>query len=143
MENIDMQSVIKAGAAAAGVAILLGLLSLIPFLGPVVAICLACAGFLIPVGAGIGYGYLAPGEEDMATSALGGALSGGASGLILGIFSGLSSAVSTAVYSNVGDALASGTVATLLCVCGFGLGGLAFGAIGGVIWPLIQGRRAA
>ncbi len=142
MNNIHMQSVIKSGAAAAAVAIVLGLLSLIPVLGSVAAICLTCAGFLIPVGAGIGYGYLAPGEEDTATSALGGALSGGASGLILGIFSGLSSAVSTAMSSSVGDAFASGTAATLLCVCGLGLGGLVFGAIGGVIWPLIQGQRA-
>ncbi|MCA9935645.1 MAG: hypothetical protein H6662_11930 [Ardenticatenaceae bacterium] len=141
MENIHMQSVIKAGAAAAGVAILLGLVSLIPFLGQVVAICLVCGGFLIPVGAGIAYGYFAPGEEDMTTSAIGGALSGGASGLILGVFSGLSSAVGTAFSSNIGDALASGTAATLLCVCGFGLSGLVFGAIGGVIWPMIQNQR--
>lgn len=141
MNNIHMQSVIKAGAAAAAVAIVLGLLSLIPVLGPMAAICLTCAGFLIPIGAGIGYGYLAPGEEDMATSALGGALSGGASGLILGVFSGFSSAVNTAMSSSMGDALAGGTITTLLCVCGLGLGGLIFGAIGGVIWPLIQKQR--
>jgi len=141
MENIHMQSVIKAGAAAAGVAILLGVLSLIPFLGQVIAICLLCGGFLIPIGAGIGYGYFAPGEEDMTTSAIGGALSGGASGLILGLFSGLSSGVAAAFSSNIGDALAGGVGTTLLCVCGFGLSGLLFGAIGGVIWPAIQNQR--
>lgn len=141
MNNIHMQSVIKSGVVAAAAAILLGLLSLIPVIGPVAAFCLACAGFLIPVGAGIGYGYFAPGEEDMATSALGGALSGAASGLILGVFSGFSAAVSTAVSSNLGEAAVGGIVGTLLCMCGFGLGGLVFGAIGGVIWPLIQGQR--
>lgn len=141
--NLHMPSVLKAGGAAAGLAALLFLLSFIPYLGGIFVFCLLCGGFLIPIAAGIGYGYFAPGEEDMATSALGGALSGGAGGLLLGILSGISAGVSGAVSDGLGGALAGGTAATLFAVCGLGFAGLLFGAIGGVIWPTIQKNRGA
>jgi hypothetical protein len=141
MNSIHMPSVLKSGGAAAGLAALLFLMSFIPFLGDIIGFIFICGGFLIPIVAGIGYGYLAPGKEEMSQSAIGGALAGGASGFLLGILFGISAAISGAVTEGLGEALAGGTVVTLLCVCGLGIGGLIFGAIGGVIWPLIQGSN--
>lgn len=141
--NLHMPSVLKAGGGAAGLAAVLVLLTFIPFLGPAIGFCLLCGGFLIPIAAGIGYGYFAPGEEDMATSALGGALSGGAGGLLLGILSGISAGVGSAASEGLGGAFVGGTAVTLLAVCGLGFAGLLFGAIGGVIWPTIQKNRGA
>jgi len=118
------------------------LLSFIPALGDFFGFCLVCGGFLIPIAAGIGYGYFAPGEEEIKDSAAGGALAGGASGLLLGIFAGLSATVTSAVSDSLGNALASGAIVTLMCVCGLGIMGLVLGAIGGAVWPLIQKRSA-
>lgn len=140
--NIHMGSVIKSGGLAAVLAIVLGLLSFIPVLGDIIGFVFLCGGFLIPIAAGIGYGYFAPGKEEIKDSAVGGALAGGASGLLLGIFFGISATVNTAVSDSLGNALAGGAIVTLLCVCGLGIAGLIFGAIGGVIWPLIQRRSA-
>lgn len=141
MNNIHMPSVLKSGGAAAGLALLLLLLSFIPVLGRIIGFAFLCGGFLIPIAAGIGYGYLAPGQEELSQSAIGGALAGGVGGFLLGIFFGISAAISSAVTEGLGEALAGGTVVTLLCVCGLGIAGLVFGAIGGVIWPLIQGSN--
>jgi hypothetical protein len=141
MNDLHMPSILKSGGAAAGLSALLLLLSFIPGLGDIVGFCFLCGGFLIPIAAGLGYGYLAPGKEETTQSAIGGALAGGASGFLLGIFFGINALVSGAVTEGLGlgEALAGGTVVTLLCVCGLGIAGLIFGAIGGVIWPLIQG----
>jgi hypothetical protein len=111
----------------------------IPVLGDNVGFCFLCGGFLIPIGAGLGYGYLAPGKEETTQSAMGGALAGGASGFLLGIFLGISVLIGGAVTEGLGEALVGAPIFTLLCVCGLGIAGLIFGAIGGVIWPLIQG----
>lgn len=138
--NLHMGSVVKSGGLAAAVAVLLGLLSFIPVLGDVIGFCFICGGFLIPIGAGLGYGYFAPGEEEIMDSAVGGALAGGASGLLLGIFAGLSATVTSVVTENVGEAVIGGAILTLLCVCGLGIMGMVLGAVGGAIWPLIQKR---
>jgi hypothetical protein len=141
MNNIHVGSIFKSGGAAAALAFVLLLISFIPVLGDIIVFCFLCGGFLIPIGAGIGYGYFAPGEEDVAQSALGGALSGGASGLLLGVFFGVSAAINGAITAGLEEALVGGTVLTLICVCGLGIAGLVFGAIGGAIWPVIQKQR--
>ncbi len=145
MDNLHIPSVLKAGGTGAGIAVVLGLLSYIPFVGPFIGICFFCGGFLIPIGSGIGYGYFAPGEETTSTSAVGGGLAGGVGGLILGIFSGINATIFTALSDSAtsgGEALAGGAIVTVMFVCGLGFMGLILGAIGGVIWPLIQGQMS-
>ena len=127
MEKLDMQSVLKAGGIAAGVAVVLSILSWIPFVGGIATFLLVCGGIFIPIAGGMMYGYFAVGEEDMQTAAIGGALAGGVSGIIVGIASAL-----------IGGAIeVSGPIGGAIClgVLGFGLG-----ALGGVIWPSVQGR---
>lgn len=128
MNNLDMQSVLKAGAIAAGVAIALNVLSFIPFIGGIFGFLLICGGIFIPIIGGMGYGYFATGKEDTQTSAIGGALSGGVSGIIMGAGSALIGSDTLSV---------SGPIAGALCL---GFMGFALGAIGGVIWPQIQDR---
>lgn len=141
MSGLHFPSVLKAGGAAAALAIVLGLIALIPFLGPIVLLCFLCGGFLIPVGGGMAYGYFAPGEEDTGQSALGGALSGLAAGVLLGIFAAVSGSVSTGLSEGVGSALASGAVGTIIFSGCLGFMGLILGALGGLLWPVVQ-RRA-
>lgn len=138
MNNINFPSVLKAGGAAAGVAILLGALSFVPYIGGIAVACFLCGGILIPIGGGMLYGYFAPGQEDTSTAAIGGALAGGASGILLAVFWAIVNAVSTGIQDGIGGGLASGAaggVAGSLC---FGIMGFVLGAIGGLAWPLVQ-----
>lgn len=146
--NIHTSSVVKAGGAAALVGLVLALISAIPVLGCLFA-PLACLGaVLLPAGAGLGYGYLAPGKEELGQSAVGGALAGGFSGFAYGFVVGLVSLITgagTAVMLEDADILAgtaSSIVAFVGSLCIPIVTGLIFGAIGGVLWPLIQGERA-
>lgn len=141
MNNIDMQSVLKAGGASAGLAIVLSLLSLIPVIGPVIGICFLCGGILIPIGAGMLYGYFAPGEEDTSTAAIGGSLAGGAGGILLAIFSAISGSVVTGLQEGVGSGLMAGLGSGIFVSICFGIMGFILGAIGGVLWPLVQQRQ--
>lgn len=138
MNNLDMQSVLKAGGIGAGVAIVLGVLSLIPVIGPVIGFLFLCGGFLIPIGAGILYGYFAPGQEDTATAAMGGALAGGASGILLAVFNAISATVVGAASEGIGTGLAGGAISGTIGALCFGIMGFVLGAIGGLIWPFIQ-----
>ena len=138
MNNLHMQSVLKAGGVSAGVAILLGVLSLIPFIGPFVAICFLCGGILIPVAAGMLYGYFAPGEEDMSAAAVGGALAGGVGGIFLAIFSAVTGAVTTGLQEGLGGGLAAGATGGIFSALCLGIMGFILGGIGGAIWPLVQ-----
>ena len=141
--NIHFPSVLKSGGIAAVVAVVLGILSLIPFVGPFVGLCYCLGGFLIPVAAGLGYGYLAPGDEDYGESAVGGALSGGAAGILYGLLFGFGTLIITAISGGgIGEAVASGVLTTIFSACGFTFAGIIFGALGGVLWPLIQGQRS-
>lgn len=140
MNNIDMQSVLKAGGIAAGVAILLSVLSFIPVIGPIIGICFLCGGILIPIAAGMLYGYFAPGQEDTGTAALGGALAGGAGGILLAIFSAISGSVMTGLQEGVGSGLAAGLGSGIFVSVCFGIMGFILGAIGGVIWPMVQNQ---
>jgi hypothetical protein len=106
--------------------------------------CFCIGGLLMPIGADPLHGYFAPGQEDIGESALGGLLAGGTAGIIYGIFQGLSALVSSFFNSSgVVDALATSALTTVFSVCGFAISGLLFEAIGGILWPLIQQRRAA
>ena len=141
MDNLHIPSVLKAGGVGAGIAILAGVLGFIPVLGDIIGFCMLCGGFLIPITSGMLYGYFAPGQEDTAQSAVGGALSGGAGGLLLGIFTAISGSAMSAISDagvGAGDAIVGGIFGSLICACGFGIAGLVLGAIGGVLWPLVQ-----
>jgi hypothetical protein len=138
VNNLDMQSVLKAGGVSAGVAILLGVLSLIPFIGPIIGIFFLCGGILIPIGAGMLYGYFAPGEEDTQTAAIGGALAGGAGGILLAIFSAISGTVTTGMQDGLGSGLAAGAVGGIFGALCMGILGFILGGIGGAVWPMIQ-----
>ncbi len=138
MNNIDMQSVLKAGGIGAGVAIVLGILSLIPVIGPIIGFIFLCGGFLIPIAAGMLYGYFAPGLEDTATAAIGGALAGGASGILLAVFSAISGGISSGLQEGVGAGLAGGAISGIFGVLCFGIMGFVLGAVGGLIWPFVQ-----
>ncbi|MCI0398311.1 MAG: hypothetical protein L0332_23800 [Chloroflexi bacterium] len=146
--NVHMPSVIKAGVIAAVVSGILAVLTAIPFVGGFIWLCTCFAGFLIPVGAGLLYGNFAPGQEDLAQSAIGGGLAGAIGGLIYGVISGLSTTVLATLIQS-GDvetavtALTAGIVGTLISCCGTAIGGLIFGAIGGALWTVFQGRKGS
>lgn len=138
MDNIDFPSVLKAGGAAAGVAILLSVMSLIPVVGPIIGFCFLCGGVLIPIAAGMLYGYFAPGQEDTSTAAIGGALSGGAGGILLAVFSAISSSVVTGLQDGVGSGLTAGLGSGIFVSICFGVMGFVLGAVGGLLWPMVQ-----
>jgi hypothetical protein len=137
MFKIDGPSLFRAGAMGAAVAGLLYLMSLTPFFDNVLLVLLIAGGILIPLGMGMYYGYLAPGEETMFQSVVGGAISGLIVGLILGLAFGLNAIVMSSATSFIGS-LASG-VGTSLVIGGiFGAIGAILGAVGGVIWKVVQ-----
>lgn len=146
--NVHMPSIVRSGGIAVLASIVLGILAALPLLG-----CLfwplVCLGWiLIPLGAGLGYGYLAPGKETLGESALGGALAGGFSGLVYGLVSGIAGLVTnTGTVALMEDpdmvpgAIAGGVVGLVFSICLPLVGGLIFGALGGIIWPAVQGNR--
>ena len=146
--NIHMPSVIKSGGIAAAVNLVLGLLAALPLVG-CFFVPLVCLGwFVVPTAAGLGYGYLAPGKENLGESALGGALAGGFGGFVNGLAVGLLSLVTNAGFAAMSEdvealpaALAGGVVGLTVALCVPTVGGLFFGAIGGAIWPAVQGER--
>ena len=146
--NINMGSVVKAGGIAAGAGIVLAILGAIPFLNCLVVPLLCIGSVLLSIGAGMGYGYFTPGREEMAQSATGGALAGGFAGLVYGLGAGLlglvTNAGATAMLEEADIALGSGgsVVAILGSTCITLVVGLVLGAIGGLLWPVIQGNRA-
>jgi hypothetical protein len=137
MLKIDVSSFLRSGTLGAVIAGLLYLMALTPFFDRILMVLLLAGAVLIPIGVGMYYGYLAPGEETMFQSIAGGALSGLVAGIILGLAFGVNAAVMSAASSFLGS-IASG-VGTSLIVGGiFGAAGAILGAIGGVIWKLIQ-----
>jgi hypothetical protein len=135
--KLHTPSIMKAGGIAAGVSILLGILSVIPILGCLLAPLTCIGGFLVPFGAGLGYGYFAPGKENTMEGVVGGLLTGIVSGVIYGTLYGLGAFLvndfSTAAMLLVGS------------VIGAAIFGGMMGALGGLVWPQIQnmveGRR--
>jgi hypothetical protein len=142
MFKLDGSSLVRAGALGAAIAGLLYLMALTPFFNTVLTVLLIAGGILIPLGTGMYYGYLAPGEETMFQSVFGGAISGLIVGLILGVAFGLNAIVMSAATSFLGS-IASG-IGTSLIVGGiFGAVGAVLGAIGGVIWKFVQRPETA
>ena len=136
MLKINGPSLLKAGTMGAAIAGLLYLMSLTPFFDNVLMVLLLVGGILIPIGTGMYYGYLAPGEETMFQSVVGGAISGLVVGLILGLAFGLNAFVMSSLPFL--GSLASG-IGTSLIVGGiFGVVGAILGAVGGLIWKFIQ-----
>ncbi|MDM8526747.1 hypothetical protein QUF58_00935 [Anaerolineales bacterium HSG24] len=135
--KLDMGSVLKAGGFAAVAAILMGAISggiaMMPlgdFLNLVLAPFYCFGALLIPIGAGMAYGYFAPGKENLVEGIVGGVLTGGVAGLLYGLINGTVTMFTAGVMD--------GLLITVSTGCMFALGGVFFGAIGGVIWPQIQ-----
>lgn len=137
MFSIDWNSLIKAASVSAVVAGLLYLLALTPFFNNVLLVLLLAGIVLVPLGGGLYYGYLAPGEETMTQSVVGGALSGLGAGIILGIAFGLNAVVMNAAGSILGS-IASGIGTSLIAGGILGAVGAILGAIGGIVWKVVQ-----
>lgn len=150
--NVNMNSVLKAGGLGAAVGLLLALLGIIPFLNCLLLPLLCVAWFALPIGTGMAYGYFTPGKETTGQSALGGALAGGFAGLVYALINGLvtsaTGGMATAFEQLEGleglpieSTTTAGIGGLLVGVCFSVFGGLLFGAIGGVLWPMFQGSR--
>jgi hypothetical protein len=137
MFNLDWNSLVKAASVSAAVAGLLYLIALTPFFNNVLLVLLLAGIILVPLGGGLYYGYLAPGEETMSQSVLGGALSGLGAGIIVGLAFGLNAVVMSAAGSFLGS-IASGVGTSLIAGGIFGAVGAILGAIGGIIWKVVQ-----
>ena len=137
--KIHFGSFVRSGTVAAVVAGFLYLLALTPFLNNLLVVLFLAGAVLIPFGAGLYYGYLAPGEETMGQSVIGGALSGLVAGIIIGIAVGINAFMLTAASTGVlGYAVAGGIGVTLLSAAIFGVFAAIIGALGGVLWRFIQ-----
>lgn len=137
--KIHVGSFVRSGTVAAVVAGFVYLLALTPFFDTLVLGLLIAGIVLIPMGAGLYYGYLAPGEETMGQSVVGGALSGLISGVILGIAFGINAFTVTAISTGLPGYAALGSVTvTILFVIVAGIFAAIMGAIGGALWQLVQ-----
>lgn len=138
MNKIHVGSFIKSGTMGAVVAGFIYLLALTPFFNNVLHVILLASTVLIPLGAGMYYGYLAPGEEQTGQSVLGGALSGLVAGIILGIAFGVNAFMLGTASNILGYAITSSIMVTIVTAVVFGLFGAIIGAIGGLLWQLVQ-----
>jgi len=143
---IPMQRIIGTGAGSDAIGLILGLLAAIPSLGCLIVPLLGLGFLLLPMVAGLGYGYFAQGKETLHESMLGGALAGVFGGLVYGSATGLVSLATqsgaAAFLQDVDVIVAANSsiigVAASLCVAL--ISGLIFGAIGGALWPAFQKR---
>lgn len=123
MIQLHQESIIKVGGGAAVLSIVLGVLAGIPYLGLLFWPFSCLGGLFIPIGAGLAYGYFAPGKEDLSQGLVGGALTG---------------AVAVAIFSFLSAIFSSGIMVTIGSTIFGAIFGAVFGAIGGFIWPQIQ-----
>lgn len=161
--NIHTKSILQAGGSAALVGLSLALLASIPLqraigvvagpdpIGLTLALLAATPPLnclvvpllgLLPLGAGLAYGYLVPRKDDVA---LGGALAGAGGGTLYGITAGL---ISLATHTGAAVALQDVEVVTALgnpslvgVLLSLGIAiinGLIFGCIGGALWTTIR-----
>lgn len=136
---IHFSSFIRAGTAAAVIAGLFLLISLSPLSDGFIAALIVIGLLLVPLGAGMYYGYLAPGREGVMQAGLGGALSGAVGGLVLGIAVGINQFMVALINtSSLGMSIVSSTAVILLVAGILAVLGAILGGIGGVLWPLIQ-----
>lgn len=140
--KIHISSFIQAGTAGAVIAGLLLMLSLTPFFDNVLPILLVGGAMIIPICAGVYYGHLAPGEETMRQSIVGGALSGMVSGIILGVAFGLNAFMRDLASGIFGYAVVEGLIVTIISGVLLGVLGLLLGGLGGVIWKAVQKPEA-
>ena len=136
--KIHFGSFMRSGTVAAVVAGFLYLLALTPFFDNVIMVLMLGGIVLIPFGAGMYYGYLAPGEETMGQSVIGGALSGLVAGIILGIAVGINAFMLGTVTGILGYAVTSGIQATIISAVIFGIFAAIIGGIGGILWKIVQ-----
>lgn len=145
--NINTGSVVKAGGIAAGVGLVLAILGGIPFLNCLFVPLLCIGAVVLPIGAGMGYGYFTPGREEMSQSALGGALAGAFGGLAYGIGSGIMGLITNAGAAafledaDIAVSAGGGIMGLLLSTCLSVVAGLVLGAIGGLLWPAFQRNK--
>jgi hypothetical protein len=141
--NLDMSSVLKAGLIAAIAGAVIGVLAGLPLIGVLFWVCNCFGVFLVPLGAGLLYGYFAPGHENLGQGALGGALAGTATGLIFGLFNIVTqSVISLLEGSSLAGVAVGGTLGLVLVGCGSVIFGGLLGAVGGAIWVIFQGEKA-
>lgn len=138
MYKIHVGSFIRSGTMAAVVAGFIYLLSLTPFFNNILHVILLAGAVLIPFGAGMYYSYLAPGEERTGQSVIGGALSGMVAGIIIGIAFGINAFMLGTVSNIFGYAIVSSIGVTILTAAILGLFGAIMGAVGGLLWQLVQ-----
>ena len=118
----------------------LGILGIMGTIGIVLCAC----GWIITVGIGFLYAYLAR-PVDMSGGALGGALATAIAGLLGGLLGACLAVVTPmAVLSvDIGTALASGALGMVQAICGGLIGGAIVGAIGGLIGAATVGKKPA
>ena len=145
--TVPLRSINGTVAGPDPIGLILGLLSAMPVLSCLL-VPLLCASFvLLPLGAGLGYGYLSPSEHSSTDSLLGGGLTGAFGGLIYGLIAGLASLVinsGAAVFLQdvaVVPKAVSNIIGVIVSAGLVFVGGLIFGAIGGALWPVF-GRRS-
>ncbi|MDX1414046.1 MAG: hypothetical protein R3293_07630 [Candidatus Promineifilaceae bacterium] len=139
MAKIHVGSFIKSGTMAAVLAGFIYLLALTPFFNNLLLVILLASAILIPFGSGMYYSYLAPGEERMSQSVIGGALSGLVAGLILGIAFGVNAfMIGVASTGILGYAVAGSIGVTILSAAILGVFGAIMGAVGGILWQLVH-----
>lgn len=139
MLSINFPSVLRSAAVSATIAGLVLLLALTPFLDNVLLVLLLASALLIPFGAGLYYGHLAPGVESSFQSIVGGALSGLLAGFILGLAFAFNSFMLTTVTTGLlGQALASSAGVFLITGGILGMAGAILGGIGGLVWRFVQ-----
>ena len=137
--KIHFGSFVRSGTAAAVIAGFLYLLALTPFFNNIIMVLMLSGIVLIPFGAGLYYGYLAPGEESIGQSVVGGALSGLVAGIILGIAMGINTFTITAVSTGLlGDAIPASIGVTVIIAVIVGLFAAIMGALGGILWQFVQ-----
>jgi hypothetical protein len=137
--KIHFGSFVRSGTVAAVVAGFLYLLTLTPFFNNVLMVLMLAGIVLIPFGAGLYYGYLAPGQETIGQSVIGGALSGLVAGIILGIALGINAFMLAGIGTGIlGYAVTSSIVATIVSAIIIGIFAAIMGALGGILWQVVQ-----
>ena len=137
--KIHFGSFVRSGTVAAMVAGFLYLIALTPFFNNIIMVLMLSGIVVIPFGAGMYYGYLAPGEETMGQSVIGGALSGFVSGIILGIALGINAFMLAGISTRIlGDAITASLVVTIASAVIIGVFAAIMGAIGGILWQVVQ-----
>jgi hypothetical protein len=137
--KIHVGSFIRSGTVAAVSAGFLYLISLTPFLNNLLSMLFLIGSIIIPFAAGLYYGYLAPGEESLGQSVVGGALSGLVGGIIIGLAFGINAFMLGIVSTNIlGYAITGSITVTIIVALVAGLFAAIMGAIGGALWQLVQ-----